>query len=73
MLAKLMDRLFGCSHVDYSFPITIKGERGWSRAPKGTYVVCLDCGKELAYDWNAMRVAVKRNHTWQGVAETVAQ
>lgn len=24
----------------------------------GTYVVCLDCGKEFAYDWNAMRVGV---------------
>jgi hypothetical protein len=22
----------------------------------GTYVSCLDCGKEFAYDWKAMRV-----------------
>jgi len=22
----------------------------------GTYVTCLDCGKEFAYDWQAMRV-----------------
>ncbi|MGA2273258.1 MAG: hypothetical protein ABSH00_06865 [Bryobacteraceae bacterium] len=22
----------------------------------GTYVVCLDCGKEFAYDWRTMRV-----------------
>jgi hypothetical protein len=22
----------------------------------GTYVVCLDCGKEFAYDWQAMKV-----------------
>lgn len=22
----------------------------------GTYVVCLDCGKEFAYDWKEMRV-----------------
>jgi hypothetical protein len=22
----------------------------------GTYVVCLDCGKEFPYDWKAMRV-----------------
>jgi hypothetical protein len=22
----------------------------------GTYVTCLDCGKEFAYDWKAMRV-----------------
>jgi hypothetical protein len=23
---------------------------------RGTYVVCLDCGKEFAYDWRTMRV-----------------
>ena len=22
----------------------------------GTYVVCLDCGKEFAYDWKEMKV-----------------
>lgn len=22
----------------------------------GTYVVCLDCGKEFAYDWEQMKV-----------------
>jgi hypothetical protein len=22
----------------------------------GTYVVCLDCGKELGYDWAEMRI-----------------
>ena len=22
----------------------------------GTYVVCLDCGKEFAYDWQSMKV-----------------
>ena len=22
----------------------------------GTYVVCLDCGKELPYDWDEMRL-----------------
>ena len=25
-------------------------------ARTGTYVVCLDCGKELTYDWHEMRV-----------------
>jgi len=25
-------------------------------AANRTYVVCLDCGKEFAYDWKAMRV-----------------
>ena len=34
-------------------------ERGQLRLPflrSGTYVVCLDCGKEFAYDWKDMRV-----------------
>jgi hypothetical protein len=22
----------------------------------GTYVVCLDCGQEFPYDWNAMKL-----------------
>jgi hypothetical protein len=74
MLAKLVERLFGCSHIDYSFPITIKAERPrGSHAPKGTYVVCLDCGRELPYDWSAMRVRANQNRTWSGIAETVTQ
>lgn len=24
---------------------------------KQTYVVCLDCGKEFAYDWDEMRLS----------------
>ena len=30
--------------------------RNQAAARLGTYVVCLDCGKELAYDWQQMRV-----------------
>jgi hypothetical protein len=26
----------------------------------GTYVVCLDCGKEFPYDWKAMKVIRKK-------------
>ena len=74
MLAKLVERLFGCSHMDYSFPITIKAERALhDHSPKGTYVVCLDCGRELPYEWSAMRVTPGRRHGWNGLAETVAQ
>ena len=50
--------LFSDAHARYSFPVTI---RGGARRPKaaaltGTYVVCLDCGKEFAYDWQDMKV-----------------
>jgi hypothetical protein len=67
MMAKLFDAFFGCWHRHYSFPITIrqKNLRGHSPASiTGTYVVCLDCGKELPYDWAKMKVAdpVVREH-----------
>jgi hypothetical protein len=58
MFSKLMDTMFGCRHARYSFPITVRA--GSSRALKaqraGTYVVCLDCGKEFRYDWQEMRI-----------------
>lgn len=59
MLAKMMDALFGCRHSRYSFPLTIRANsrRGTAAARIGTYVVCLDCGREFGYDWQQMRVA----------------
>jgi hypothetical protein len=57
MLSKLMDAMFGCWHTNYSFPITVrKGKRNQAASITGTYVVCLDCGKELPYDWRNMKV-----------------
>ncbi len=56
MLANLFDVLFGCAHKNYSFPITVKSRRRGAAAPTGTYVVCLDCGKEFPYDWAEMRL-----------------
>jgi hypothetical protein len=57
----ILDFLFGCWHRRCSFPITVKpGER---RSPAaeltGTYVVCLDCGREFAYDWKKMKVIAR--------------
>ncbi|MGB9235411.1 MAG: hypothetical protein WCC04_13430 [Terriglobales bacterium] len=59
MLAKMMDAMFGCRHSRYSFPMTIRaGSRRAATATRlGTYVVCLDCGREFAYDWQEMRLA----------------
>jgi hypothetical protein len=59
MLGKLFDVVFGCTHSHYSFPQTVtRGKRRESPAAvvTGTYVACLDCGKELAYDWQRMKV-----------------
>jgi hypothetical protein len=59
MFANVFDMLFGCWHKNYSFPITAKkANNQYSHAADltGTYVVCLDCGKEFPYDWEQMKV-----------------
>ena len=55
MLQSLLNSLFGCSHQRTTFPQT-PGRKMAGRT--GTYVVCLDCGKEFAYNWDEMRVGV---------------
>lgn len=58
MIASLVDVLFGCWHKNISFPLTSRSGKRRSEAASvtGTYVVCLDCGKEFPYDWQQMRV-----------------
>jgi hypothetical protein len=57
-MASLVDMLFGCWHKNYSFPRTNRSgqRRSPAAALTGTYVVCLDCGKEFPYDWQEMKV-----------------
>jgi len=59
MFAKMWDAMFGCRHSRYSFPMTIRAgsRRATTAGRTGTYVVCLDCGREFNYDWQEMRVA----------------
>jgi len=38
------------------------GEDQWTLT--GTYVVCLDWGKELSYDWDEMKVISTRGRKW---------
>ncbi|MFL6436775.1 MAG: hypothetical protein ACJ71Q_04290 [Terriglobales bacterium] len=53
----LVDLFFGCWHRKRSFPITTRGSRRSAAAQvTGTYVVCLDCGKEFPYDWKQMKM-----------------
>jgi hypothetical protein len=62
MITKLVDALFGCGHNRYSFPITIRSRSRNKARPStaasltGMYVVCMDCGRELPYDWQEMKV-----------------
>jgi hypothetical protein len=77
MIASLVDMFFGCWHRNYSFPITTrKGQRrSGAAAATGTYVVCLDCGREFAYDWQEMRVLEgegAREHALAAAAESYA-
>ena len=50
--AGLGDWLYGCSHHRTTFPITLREQPG---THVETYIVCLDCGRHLAYNWVAMR------------------
>ena len=57
MFSRVLESFFGCWHNHYTFPITIKrGRRSAASLLTGTYVVCLDCGKELPYDWKQMKI-----------------
>ncbi len=60
MLQSLLNTFFGCSHRRTTFPLTPVRKTGGFAAPgatrHGMYVTCLDCGKELAYDWQEMRI-----------------
>jgi len=65
----LFDLLFGCYHKNFSFPITKKrGQRlSPAAAVTGTYVVCLNCGKEFPYDWQEMKIVNAPAGGFQGV------
>jgi hypothetical protein len=71
MIAKLIDAVFGCRHARYSFPVTVRRatRRPQAAALTGTYVVCLDCGKEFAYDWQEMKVITSPGSDSERLAE----
>jgi hypothetical protein len=52
MLQNILNAIFGCSHRRTTFPLT-PVRRGAAR--HSTYIACLDCGKELEYNWGEMR------------------
>jgi hypothetical protein len=69
-IRNLIDMLFGCRHSRYSFPVTIRGRarRPQAGALTGTYVACLDCGREFPYDWQEMKVITSQSETRQYTA-----
>jgi len=46
-LAALANLFCGCSHGKTTFPITLQAS---------TYMVCLECGRQIPYDWSRMRI-----------------
>lgn len=57
-LAGVARWLFGCAHRKTAFPVTLPASLG----PDGqilkraeTYIVCLECGHHISYDWATMR------------------
>jgi hypothetical protein len=62
----IYDLIFGCWHTNYSFPITIRDQRlrykHEASRHTGAYVVCLDCGKEMPYDWKLMKISKEQEH-----------
>ena len=63
-MSRLVDALFGCPHKHCTFPITAKSgqPRANGQMNAGTYIVCLDCGKEIGYDWKQMKVGATVKH-----------
>ena len=62
MIDTLLNLVFRCAHRRLTRPVT-PVPRGDS-SHIGTYVVCLDCGKQFSYDPKEMRLgrAIKPSH-----------
>ena len=62
MIDTVLNLLFNCPHRHLTRPFTPVSNTGVGHHE--TYVVCLDCAKQFAYDLNSMRVgkAIERTH-----------
>ena len=61
MIETVLNLLFHCGHRHLTRPFTPIRKQG---VPQGeTYVVCLDCTKQFAYDWKEMRIGKVIDHT----------
>ena len=56
MLRFLYALFFGCFHKRTTFPMTLNRTGVNGDVGRCTYVSCLVCGEELAYNWDKMRV-----------------
>ncbi len=57
MFDSTINSLFGCGHKRITFPQTPAWDTLTSTGHShGTYVVCLECGREFQYDWSRMTI-----------------
>jgi len=62
MLGSLLNALFGCGHARTTFPITPRRTSATTKSDWASmYVVCLDCGQKLRYNWDEMCIAGPMN------------
>src|SRR5579863_3256371 len=64
LIGALFDLLFSCKHRRTTFPFTPVRRKTFinqGEFPTETYVVCLECGKQFAYDWENMRLGDEVN------------
>ena len=75
MFTRMLETLFGCWHNHLSFPITAKSgmRRSAAAFPTGTYVVCLDCGREFPYDWREMKIVSSASRDKTAVRDLAAK
>ena len=71
MISELFDTFFGCKHSHFSFPISVRPASRRTSAARltGTYVACLDCGREFPYDWQEMKVITSPERHREHLAE----
>jgi hypothetical protein len=61
VIDNLLNLLFRCSHRRLTTPLTPVSKTGMPHS--GTYVVCLDCGKQFDYDLKEMRMGKPIDHS----------
>jgi len=61
LIDSLLNLLFRCPHHRLTRPVTPVSKAG--QAQGETYVVCLDCGKQFAYDVKEMKIGKPIEHS----------
>ncbi len=61
MIDTVLNLLFRCSHRRLTRPVAPITKAGQPHSR--SYVVCLDCGKQFAYDVKAMRIGKAIDHS----------